>query len=68
MLSPHTSVGAWCPGPVEDIEKSSRWLRKLNQGLNTGHTRVYERKEEPKGVHLVISIGTASVTKLEVTK
>jgi hypothetical protein len=37
----------------------------LNQGLDTRHWSVYERKEEPNGVRLVLSIDTASVTMLE---
>jgi hypothetical protein len=40
-------------------------LHRLNWGLDTGNWRVYERKEEPNGVHLVLSIDTASVTVLE---
>jgi len=39
-------------------------LRRLNRRLDTRHWRVYERKEEPKGVRLVLSIDT-SVAALE---
>jgi len=36
----------------------------LDQGLDTRHWRVYERKES-NGVRLVLSIDTASFTMLE---
>jgi hypothetical protein len=44
------------PGPVEDTEQYFQWLRRLNRGLDTGHWRVYEHREEPKGVRLVLCI------------
>jgi hypothetical protein len=50
---------------VEDTEKYFQRLRTPNQGLNTRHWRVYERREEPNGVHLVLSIDTASIAMLE---
>ena len=40
-------------------------LHRLNQGLDTRHWRVYERREESKGVRLVLSIHAASVSVLE---
>jgi hypothetical protein len=40
-------------------------FRKLNRGLDTGNLRVYERKVEPNGVRLVLSIDTAPITVLE---
>jgi hypothetical protein len=64
-LSTYRRVVAWIPGPVEDTGRYFQRLRRLNQGLDTSHWRVYERKEEPNGVRLVFSIDTASVTVLE---
>jgi hypothetical protein len=43
-LASYIRVVVWCPGPVEDTEHYFRQLHRLNQGLNTGHWRVYERK------------------------
>jgi len=40
-------------------------LCRLNQGLDTRHWRVYERREESNRVRLVLSIDAASVTVLE---
>jgi hypothetical protein len=60
-LPTYKRVVAWFPGLMEDMER----LRRLNQGLDTGNWRVYERREEPNGVRLVLSIDTASVTMLE---
>jgi hypothetical protein len=37
----------------------------LTKGLDTENWRAYERREEPNGVRLVLSIDTASVTMLE---
>ena len=58
-------VAAWFPGPTEDTEQCFSRLRRLNQGLDTGQWRVYERREDPNGVCLVLSIDTASATVLE---
>ena len=55
----------WFPGPVEDTERYFLWLHGLNGGLDTGQWRVYERREEPNGFRLVLSIDTASVAVLE---
>jgi hypothetical protein len=60
-LASYKRVLAWCPGPVEDTEHYFQQLHRLNQGLNTGHWRVYERKEEPNEVHYVLSIDFPSV-------
>ena len=60
-LPTYRRVMAWFPGPVEDTER----LCRLNRGLDTGNWRVYERKEEPNGVRLGLSIDTASITVLE---
>ena len=56
---------AWFPGPVEDTERLFLRLRRLNRGLNTETWRVYERREEPNGVRLVLNVDSASVTVLE---
>jgi hypothetical protein len=64
-LPTYKRVVAWFPGPVEDTERYFTWLRRLNRGLDTGHWRVYERKEEANGVRLVLSIDVASITVLE---
>ena len=50
---------------MEDVERYSLRLRRLNQGLDTGHWRVYERMVEPNGVCLVLGIDTASLATLE---
>jgi hypothetical protein len=55
-------VAAWFPGPVEDMEWYLTRLCRLNWGLDTGQWRVYEHGEDSNGVHLVLSIDTASVT------
>jgi hypothetical protein len=64
-LPTYKRVVAWFPGPAEDTERYLLRLRRLNQGLDTRHWRVYERKEESNRVRLVLSINTASVTALE---
>jgi hypothetical protein len=58
-------VAAWIPGPVEDTDMFLRRLRRLKQGLETVHWRVYERREESNGVRLVLSIDQDSVATLE---
>jgi hypothetical protein len=58
-------VTAWFPGPVEDTEMLFRRLHRLNRGLDTRQWRIYERKEEPNGVRLVLSIDQTSVAALE---
>jgi hypothetical protein len=60
-LHTYKTVLAWFPGHVEDMERYLLRLRKLNRGLDTGHWRVYERREEANGVPLVLSIEIASV-------
>ena len=64
-LPTYKRVVAWFLGPAEDAERYLLRLHSLNQGLDTRHWRVYERKEEPNGVRLVLSVDTASVTVLE---
>ena len=64
-LPTYNRVVAWFPGHVEDTERYLLRLRRLNQGLDTGHWRIYERREESSGVCLVLSIDAASVTMLE---
>jgi hypothetical protein len=58
-------VVAWFPVPVEDKERFFLRLCRLNRGLDTGQWKVHERREEPNGVRLVLSIDEASVTVLE---
>jgi len=41
-LPTYKRVVAWFPGPVEDTERYLVHLRRLNQGLDTRHWRVYE--------------------------
>jgi hypothetical protein len=64
-LPTYKRVVAWFLGPVEDTERYLTRLRRLNRGLDTGHWRVCERKEETNGVRLVLSIDVASITVLE---
>jgi hypothetical protein len=58
-------VVAWFLGPMEDTEWYFSSLCRLNQGLDTRQWTVYECREEPNGVRLVLSIDTASVAILE---
>jgi hypothetical protein len=58
-------VVAWLLGPVEDTGRYLHWLHRLNWGLDTDNWRVYECKEEPSGVRLVLSIESKSITALE---
>ena len=64
-LPTYRTVVAWFLGPVEDTKRLLSRLCRLNRCLDTGNWRVYELKEEPNGVRLVLSIDTASVTVLE---
>ena len=64
-LPTYKRMAAWFPGPVEDTERLFLRFRRLNRGLNTETWRVYERREEPNGVRLVLSVDSASVTVLE---
>ena len=64
-LPTYKRMAAWFPGPVEDTERLFLRLRRLNRGLNTETWRVYERREEPNGVRLVLSVDSASVAVLE---
>ena len=57
-------VAAWFPGPTEDTEQCFSRLCRLNQGLDTGQWRVYECREDPNGVRLVLSIDASSATVL----
>jgi hypothetical protein len=63
-LPTYKRVVAWFPGPEEDVERYLLWLCRLNQGLDTRHWRVYERRKESNGVRLVLSIDAASVSVL----
>ena len=61
-LSTYKRVVAWFLGSVEDAERYLLQLRRLNQGLDTRHWRVYECKEKPNGIRLELSIDAASIT------
>jgi len=65
LSSPTKRVVAWFPCPVEDTERYFLRIRRLNRGLDTRHWRVYESKEEPNVVRLVLSIDTTSIAALE---
>jgi len=65
VLPTYKRVVAWFPGLAEDAERYLLRIRRLNEGLNTRHWRVYERREESLGVRLVLSIDSASVSVLE---
>ena len=45
-LPTYKRMVAWFPGPAEDAERYLLRLRRLNQGLDTRHWRVYEYEEE----------------------
>jgi hypothetical protein len=64
-LLTYKRVAAWFPGPVEGMEQYLSRLCRLNWGLDTGMWRVYEHREEPYGVCLVLGIDTVSITVLE---
>jgi len=64
-LPTYKRVVAWFPGPAEDAERYLLHLCRLNQGLDTRHWRVYERRDEFNGVRLVLSIDAAFVSVLE---
>jgi len=53
---------AWFPGPAEDTERYFHRIRRLNRGLDTGDWWVYERREEPNGVRLVLNTDSSPVT------
>jgi hypothetical protein len=55
-LPTYKRVVAWFPDPAEDTEQLLLRLRRLNRGLDTGNWRMYERREEPNGDRLVLSI------------
>jgi hypothetical protein len=65
VLPTYKRVVAWFPGPGEDTERLFQQLSRLNRGLDTSQWRVYERKEEPKGVRLVLSEDSQSLATLE---
>jgi hypothetical protein len=64
-LLTYKRVVAWFSDPVEDTERYFLLLRRLNRGMDTGHWRVYERKEEPNGARLGLNIDITSVAALE---
>jgi hypothetical protein len=64
-LPTYKRVVAWFRGPAVPTERYLLRLHRLNRALVTGNWRVYERKDEPNGVYLVLSIDTPSITVLE---
>jgi len=64
-LPTYKRVMTWFPGPAEDLEHYFQWLRRLNQGLDTKHWRVYMHREQPNGVSLVFSIDITFAAALE---
>jgi len=64
-LPTYKRVGVWFPGPAEDAKRYLLRLPRLNNGLDTKHWRIYERREEYNGVRPVISIDAAFVGVLE---
>jgi hypothetical protein len=63
-LPTYKRVVAWFPGPAVPTESYLLRLHRLNRGLVTGNWRVYERKNEPNGLSLVLSFDTASIAVL----
>lgn len=55
-LPTYKRVVAWFTGTVGDNEHYFQQLRRRDQGLDTSHWRVYEHKEEPNRVRLVLSM------------
>jgi len=64
-LPTYKRVVAWFLGPAKDAEQYLLRLCWLNQGLDTRHWRVYERREDSNRVRLVLRIDAASVSVLE---
>ena len=64
-LTTYKRVAAWFPGPVENTGQYLQQLRRLNWGLDTDNWRVYKCREEPNGVHLVLSVHSRSITAQE---
>ena len=64
-LPTYKRVVAWFTGHVEDTERYLLRVRRLNRGLDTVLWRVYKRKEESNGVHLVLGFDTTSMAVLE---
>ena len=64
-LPTYTRVVAWFLGPVEDTAISAMAQQVEQGGLDTDNWRVYEHKEEPNGVRLLLSIDSKSIIALE---
>ena len=64
-LPTHRRAVAWFQSPVEDTGRYLQRFRRLNRELDTYNWRAYGRKEEPNGVHPVLSIDCWSITALE---
>ena len=65
VLATYKIVVAWFPGPAENAGRYLLRLRRLNQGLDTRHWGVYEGREEPSGIRLVLNIDASCATVLE---
>jgi hypothetical protein len=55
-LRTHKRVVVWFPIPVENTERYFQRLRRLDQALDNGYWRMYERKLKPNTAHLVLNI------------
>jgi hypothetical protein len=64
-LPTYKRVIAWFTGPPVPTERYILRLHGLNRGLVTENWRVHECSDETKGVRLVLSIDTTSITVLE---
>jgi len=61
-LPTYKRVAAWFPGSVEDTGHYLQQLRRLNRGEDTDKWKVYEHREEPSGVSLVLSVDSKSIS------
>jgi hypothetical protein len=55
---------AWFSGPPVENDVLLRRLRRQNDGIDTRQWRVYERRAEPRGVRLVLSMDSPSVATI----
>jgi hypothetical protein len=64
-LHTYKRVVAWFPGLVENTGRYLQRLRRLNRGLDTDNCKVYELKEEPNEVRLMLIIDSTCIKALE---
>lgn len=65
-LLEYKKVIAWIPGLTDDNDAIFKMLERHNPGLKTNGWRVFERKVEGrKGVRLVLTMDTGSISALE---